>query len=342
MKMKKVNMECPFCGSSQEVYLCCQKSVVEIKKQKIEYEAQFYICKSCKEEFEDGEMMDNNLSSARDAYRKENHLLTSDEIAGIRKKYKLSQADFSLALGWGEVTVTRYESKQIQDSTYDMILRLVDKDPYTFLKILESNRNVFTEEKYKVVENNIKSTIDEDTIPQIMIDRFKNSYIVYNEPAKENGYTILDVENLNNIVGIILSKAKCMYKVGLMKSLWYIDYLHYEKTGKSVTGLVYEHKKMGALPIGNNELMYLPAIVVEEEYFPNGYIGYGLSVSKEFVPTKISKELEEIINKVVKKFDNKKAKDIVEYMHKEKAYIETKEMDIIPFSKDYKLNSFDV
>ena len=85
---------------------------------------------------------------ARDAYRKNNHLLTSNEIAEIRKKYKLSQADFSLALGWGEVTVTRYESKQIQDSTYDTILRLVDKDPFMFLKILESNRNVFTEEKY--------------------------------------------------------------------------------------------------------------------------------------------------------------------------------------------------
>ena len=35
-----------------------------------------------------------------------------------------------------------------------------------------------------------------------------------------------------------------------------------------------------------------------------------------------------------------KAKDIVEYMHKEKAYIETNEMEIIPFSKEYKLNNF--
>lgn len=131
-----------------------------------------------------------------------------------------------------------------------------------------------------------------------------------------------------------------MYKVALMKSLWYVDYLSYEKTGKSATGLVYEHQKMGALPIGNNELMYLPALSVEEEYFPSGHIGYSVSVSEGFVPTKISKELEEIIDKVVKKFDNKKAKDIVDYMHKEKAYINTKEKEIIPFSKEHKLNSF--
>ena len=32
--------------------------------------------------------------------------------------------------------------------------------------------------------------------------QIKNAYIVYNEPTEENGYTILDVEQLNNIIGI--------------------------------------------------------------------------------------------------------------------------------------------
>lgn len=340
MSMKKVNMECPFCGSNQEVYLCCQKTVTEIKKQQIEYEANYFLCKNCKEKFEDGEMLNNNLSIARDTYRKENHLLTSDEIAQIRKKYKLSQADFSLALGWGEITITRYETKQIQDSTYDMVLRLVDKDPFMFLQILENNKNSFTEDKYKSIEENIRSTINESTIQGIMLDRFKNHYAVYNEPSQANGYTVLSIENLNNIIGIILSKTSYMYKVQLMKTLWYIDYLYYEKTGTSATGLVYEHQRLGALPIGNNALLYLPAIDSVEEYYLNGNMGYRLSLSKNFVPSKVSKGLEEIIDRVVKKFENKTTKEIVEYMHKEKAYLNTKEMEIIPFSKEFKLNKF--
>lgn len=338
--MKKVAGICPFCGNNDEIYLVTQKTDATIKNQLVKYVEKICRCNNCKEEFEDGALLHDNLLAGRDAYRVQNHLLTSDEIAQIRKKYKLSQADFSLALGWGEITITRYETKQIQDSTYDMVLRLVNKDPFMFLKILENNKNNFTEEKYKSIEENIRSTINEETIHEIILDSFKNHYVVYNEPSPDNGYTVLDIEKLNNIIGIILLKTNYMYKVQLMKTLWYIDYLHFEETGKSATGLVYEHKKMGALPIGNNELMNLPAVDVEEEYFPNGYMGYSFSVSKEFVPSKISKVLEDIINKVVKKFENKTAKEIVDYMHKEKAYLETKDMEIIPFSKEFKLNKF--
>ena len=50
--------------------------------------------------------------------------------------------------------------------------------------------------------------------------------------------------------------------------------------------------------------------------------------------------LEEIIEKAVKKFERKGSKEIVEYMHKEEAYLRTNENEVIPFSKDYKLRPF--
>lgn len=113
-----------------------------------------------------------------------------------------------------------------------------------------------------------------------------------------------------------------------------------KKSGKSATGLVYEHRKMGALPIGNNELLYLSAINIQEEYYSNGNMGYKISLNDKFELLKVSKELEEIIEMVVKKFENKSAKEIIEYMHNEEAYLQTKENEIIPFSKDYKLKKF--
>ena len=338
--MKKVDAVCPHCGKKGEVYLINKKISVEIKKQLVEYKEQVYNCKACNEEFEDGKLVNTNLINAKDAYRKKNNLLTSSEIAKIRKKYNLSQADFSLALGWGEITITRYETKQIQDSTYDLILRMVQKNPYMLLQLLEKNRESFSEEKYKSVQENIRMAIKENTICEIAMDKIKDVYIVYNEPTKENGYTILDVERLNNIIGIILSKTYCMYKVKLMKTLWYVDYLYYELTGKSATGLVYERRRMGALPIGNNELLYLPCIFAKEEYYGNGNMGYRLSVANDFVPSRISKNLEEIIEKAVKKFERKGSKEIVEYMHKEEAYLKTNENEVIPFSKEYKLRDF--
>lgn len=338
--MRKVDVSCPFCGKNDNVYFATQKDSTELKNQIVNYERKFYKCSACDEEFEDSELVDDNLKTIRNEYRKEKGLLTSDEIAEIRKKYGLSQADFSLAIGWGEITVTRYETNQIQDSTYDMILRIVGQNPSVLLQLLEKNKSNFSEEKYVKIKEKIKNCIRNNFLQETEKEKLKNQYIVYNEPTCENGYVILDVDNLNNIIGCLLSKIDCVYKVGLMKMLWYTDYIHFEMIGKSITGLVYERKKMGALPIGNNELLYLSAVDTEEEYYANGNMGYRISLSKDFKPKKVSKMVEQIIDQVVKKFGHKGSKEIVEYMHKEEAYLRTNENCVIPFSNEYKLREF--
>ena len=50
----------------------------------------------------------------------------------LEKKYNLSQVDFSRLLGLGDVTITRYEIKAIQDETYDSILRNLPSHPGDF------------------------------------------------------------------------------------------------------------------------------------------------------------------------------------------------------------------
>lgn len=63
-----------------------------------------------------------------DSYRKLEELLTSKEIKQIRNKYKITQLEMAKLLGVGDVTVTRYETKQIQDETHDKIMRLIDEN----------------------------------------------------------------------------------------------------------------------------------------------------------------------------------------------------------------------
>lgn len=48
----------------------------------------------------------------------------------------------------------------------------------------------------------------------------------------------------------------------------------------------------------------------------------------------------DILNRVIEKFKNFKAKDIVEYMHAEKAYTDTISGDIIPFSLERERRDF--
>ena len=51
-------------------------------------------------------------------------------------------------------------------------------------------------------------------------------------------------------------------------------------------------------------------------------------------------EKKAILDKVIEKFKNYKAKDIVDYMHEEKAYKETNAGEIIPFSLAKEIRSF--
>ncbi|MDD3922520.1 MAG: DUF4065 domain-containing protein [Endomicrobiaceae bacterium] len=339
MNIKKINLECPFCGKGNNVYLNVKKVINNIKNQEVECENKSYFCKSCKEDFMDGELLNQNLLKIKDEYRKNNQLLTSKEIALIRGQYSLSQADFSLLLGWGEVTITRYESKTIQDQTYDMILRMAKENPYFVLQMLEKNKDVFTIEKYNKIKDSIINIIYMSGEDYLIKEKLLEQYLVYLEPSDKNGYTILDFEKLNNIVGIIAKKVGLLHKVILMKILWYIDQLSYKNYGKSVTGLVYRHEEMGALPIANESIIKLPSLLTTTEYSNNEKFCYNIRVNSNFKPKSISPKLEAIIDTVIDKFGSKNSQYVIEYMHKENAYKETKEHEIIPFIEEYKINN---
>lgn len=64
-----------------------------------------------------------NLINSLDEYRKKKDLLTSKEIKEIREKYQLAQSEMAYLLNLGEITITRYETKQIQDASVDNMIR---------------------------------------------------------------------------------------------------------------------------------------------------------------------------------------------------------------------------
>ena len=147
-------MECPLCDKIHEVDEMERTTTLTIKGEKVIYNERFYFCANSDEdenEFETCGMMNKNLLNARNAYRKKKGLLTSDEIVAIRESYGLSQVDLAKLLGWGEATISRYESKAIQDEAYDMMLRLVKDDPLKAMELLKKNSNKFSESKSKEI-----------------------------------------------------------------------------------------------------------------------------------------------------------------------------------------------
>lgn len=314
-----------------------------IKNEEVTYEEMYFFCPDSVEydedEFVSAEMMDQNLQSARNAYRKKHGLLTSYEIAEVRALYGMSQADLAVLLGWGEVTITRYETKSIQDETYDQLIRMVKDDPYYALERLKKQRDRFTSEKYEALSVAIKNRIDSIGIEQMNLRAIKNRYAEYDAPNEFNGYQVLDLNKLGSVMAFFAQYCKNLYKVKLMKLLWYTDALAYQRRGRAITGLVYQHMPYGALPIGNAEIINLPQLVVDEIEREDG-VSYHIQAKQSFTMDVLTADEIDIIYSIANKFKDMRTNDIVNYMHDEQAYKETSMYQVIPFSLCEKLKQF--
>ena len=118
------------------------KELCEYKDEKFKLELDYYYDEVLEEYYVDSTLGNENLRKIRNEYRRIKNLLLDDEIKAIRLQYKLSQRDFAIALGFGEITITRYESKTVQDKAQDKIIRQ-SKNPIEFLKFLKQNQKKF-------------------------------------------------------------------------------------------------------------------------------------------------------------------------------------------------------
>ena len=259
-------------------------------------------------------------------------LLTSDEIIAIRESYGLSQVDLARLLGWGEVTISRYETKAIQDESYDIMLRLIKDNPLQAMEFLKKNGAEFPELKRQEIKAKIIEKLDSYGKEYLARQAFQGEYADFEEPSESNGFTILNIDKIEAVISYIAEHVSNLFKVKLMKMLWYADALSYQKYGYAMTGLVYRHNEMGALPVGHYELMNLENLNVQEEASFNYDSMFHIYPTKGMDYSVLTSEDKKILDAIIKKFKDYMAKDIVDYMHQETAYCKTKPGDIIPFS----------
>ena len=147
---------CPFCKSEHKIEKKVIVSESLVKGIPIESEKIVFYCENSNEYFVPLKIMKENLLKAKDAYRKQNNLLTSREIKELRNLFGLTQKEFSNLFGWGDITIHRYEKKHIQDETYDDMMKMVKKNPYYALKQLEKHKKLFDNNRFLEIEASIK------------------------------------------------------------------------------------------------------------------------------------------------------------------------------------------
>lgn len=343
--IKKIYMDCPLCDKTHEIKEYERLTTMPIKGIDVTYIEHFYLCDNIDEEDEDGnefvngKMMDENLLHARDAYRQKKELLTSNEIIQIRKTYDLSQVDLAKLLGWGEATISRYETKAIQDETHDSILRLIRNNPLETFEFFKKNANKFSPQKKSILKEKIIEKINSYGKEFLTRQTLRGDYVIFDQPSDANGFTLLNIDKIEAIASYLSEKIHNLFKVKFMKMLWYTDVLSYAETGHAITGLVYRHDSMGALPIGHYHIMNLENINVKEEMSYNYDSILHIYPQNNINDNILTKQERAILDKVIEKFKDFKTNEIVNYMHEEKAYTQTTHGEIISFylAKDIKI-----
>lgn len=315
-------MKCDNCGS-KETYI---KEYLH-EYDDIKFYAKRRFCSKCNELIYNEEL-DNEAS--KKAIREHNKKigLEPEKIIALRKKYNLTQEQFSKIIGCAKKTLISYEQgTSIPNDIYLVTLKTLLDNPSIIKPIIESNKDRYNNKEYQIIVDRLFDIYNEEHIT-----------IKENDLNEYNGYTDYSFKKIKNLI-LYLSK-NAILKTKLLKEMFYCDFMTYKNMGKSITGLEYNKYPFGPVPnnyeailgtlLKNNSITM--NIKIENDYEYNTIKNIENPNKKEF-----EKEELDIINKVIEYFKDYNSKKIVEYSHKEKAFIETNLYEKISY--DY---SFDI
>ena len=333
MNMKIINSVkamCPCCMCKHEIKTVEINETESYKNVTVNYTAVYQYCDEADELYADEQQIQDNDTRLKDAYRVHEGLLTSTDIIGIRAQYGISQSDLCTLLGWGGKTITRYESHQVQDRAHDTILKKLNSDPEWFLSLLSASRGDISEIAYNKYYNKAIALCenDEDAYLRKAVEA---SYARFQGNQSLHGNVELSLDKVVDVIRYFAASNKVtqLYKVKLMKLMWYADALSYKLNGSAITGLVYQSLPMGAVPVGHNSIIDLRNVPCEEVDMGET-IAYHFALNEAESFSSLTIEDKRILDIVIEKIGKMSKNEIVAYMHKEQAYIMTpsrKEID---------------
>lgn len=308
-------MRCNNCFCT-DTYIKEYEHIYNFKDKEIKFTARRRFCKKCNNLVYDAKLDNDAGQKAIEIYNKE-YGIPKEKIIELRNKYNLSQELFSKIIGCAKKTLISYEKgTSIPNDNYIIIINSLINSPDTIETLIKANRQRFTDKEYSKIQNKISIFLS-NNIKQFLGN---NDFI----PTEFNGYAKFNKEKLINM--ILLLADKQVLKTKLLKEMFYVDFLCYKKTAMGVTGLEYAKLNYGPVPDDFekiiNECNKNNYITYNIE-FENEYEYHSIIANKEANKRVFTKEELTTIEKVKDYFKKYNSKEIVDYSHNEKAFIET-------------------
>jgi len=309
-------MKSPITGN--EMILQKEKRTLVFRKEEFEIEYHYYLCTDTKEQFEDDQLSDLNVTQVYNQYRERLRLPFPDEIKSIREKYGLSARKMSDILGFGPNTYSNYEKGEIPSKANARLIQLAG-DPEEFLKLASLSGNL-----NKSLENKITGILETKQSRNRTITEW-----IFKEPIQNNlnGYKMFNEEKVYQMILFFAQHPK-LWKTKLNKLLFYADFSHFKNYGYSISGLKYAAINYGPVP---DDYELLLTFGRKNKVFKNVYQEINEEAAGEIIePAKdavFNRELFEerelkTLQTIFEKFKNVTSSQIVKMSHDEKAWQE--------------------
>lgn len=329
---------CPYCKKEVE-YKIEKRDLKEFRGIEVNTFENVAICNECNQDLYVNEIEDENNERIYQIYREKANIIKPEDIIKLREKYDISQRELTAILGFGKMTINRYERGGLPTkSQSDYIKLLIENDDKFIEKVKEAyEKNNINDKTYnKIISEEVEKDISKKEV-QDNIRRYLRS-VLNRKPDIYNGYKSLDLEKVENIISYIASKVKNLTITSLNKYLWYIDMLSFNERTVAITGLTYQNQKFGPTIVYKkyDELSLLDDKYTREDIETENGNTTKIISNNNFNLDKISSSEKEIIDTIIKLLKNKNVTDISEISHREDGWKKTKRFEQISF--EYAMN----
>lgn len=316
---------CPNCEKETDLEFVRTKETIDVRGEPIQVDVEYAHCNECGVDFENTEGVDY-LASAYEKYRHQHGMLQPGQIRDWRKQQGLTQGELCRLLGWGDVTLTRYENGALHSESHEKILRLA-MEPHNLIKLIEEAPEAISIDKRERLLDELRAADEEACSFERLLEQF-GQY----EPDEFSGYRKFDLGKLYNT--ILFFTVGGTLKTKLNKLLFYADFKHFKEYSVSITGAKYVHLQYG--PVPDDYDYYFAELsqnrrlnVVEEQN--NDYTYLICQAREEPDMSMFSKSEKEILQSTLDFFKDYGSVKIMNFSHEETAYKSTRDGEKISY-----------
>ncbi|SEO00920.1 Protein of unknown function [bacterium A37T11] len=318
-------MNSPITGKKMKIVR--EADTLTFRKETFPVVYHYYLCEDSGERFTDEQLDTVNMVQVTNQYREKYGIPFPEEMRQIRQQYGISASKMSEILGLGANTYRLYESGEMPTVANGRLILSV-RDPEEFIKQVTASSHFLGEREVNKLIAKAKTLLDERNI--VARDEHPKQIELRNDPPGSfNGYRRLSLTRISNAIAYFDEHIGDLYKTKLNKLLFYMDFLAYQKHGRSISGLPYRAIPFGPVPAEYGRLYVRlqddGKISVEEKYRKDDSCSEIYHADVPFDGDEFSEGELQVLQSVAKLFNGKSTGEVKDLSHEEPAWKENKD-----------------